>query len=93
MITVRESTAIKRNDILGYLERHGIQTRNLFAGNLLKQPCFDEMRQNNTGFRMIGDLRNTDLIMNNTFWIGVYPGMTDEMLEYMICMIRNYCSS
>ena len=52
----------------------------LFAGNLLKHPCFDEMRKTKTGYRVIGELVNTDTIMNQTFWVGIYPGMTDEML-------------
>ena len=60
----------------------------LFAGNLIKHPCFDEMRQNGTGYRVVGRLENTDRIMQDTFWIGVYPGMTDEMLDYMVKMIK-----
>ena len=55
----------------------------LFAGNITKQPVFDEMRKLGKGYRVIGDLSVTDSIMNNTFWIGVYPGMTDEMIDYM----------
>ncbi|MCF0185529.1 MAG: DegT/DnrJ/EryC1/StrS family aminotransferase, partial [Bacteroidaceae bacterium] len=62
---------------------HGVQTRMLFAGNLTKHPCFDQMRESGEGFRVIGDLKNTDTIMMNTFWVGVYPGMTDEMIDYM----------
>ena len=55
----------------------------LFAGNLIKHPCFDQMRMENKGYRIIGELENTDRIMNNSFWVGLYPGMTDEMLDYM----------
>ena len=79
---------INRNKVVEYIESKGIQTRNLFAGNLIKHPCFDELRENNTGYRVIGDLKNTDTIMNKTFWIGVYPGMTDEKLEYMAKIIK-----
>ena len=60
----------------------------LFAGNLTKHPCFDQMRAEGTGYRVVGDLKNTDYIMNNTFWVGVYPGMTDEMIDTMAQTIR-----
>ena len=83
-ITCRE--IIERNKVIAYLEGHGIQTRMLFAGNLVKHPCFDQMRITGTGYRIAGRLENTDVIMNNTFWIGIYPGMTDEMLGYMARM-------
>ena len=66
-----------------YLESKKIQTRMLFAGNLLRHPCFDEMRSTGEGFRVIGELENTDAIMSRSFWIGVYPGMNDNMLEFM----------
>ncbi len=74
---------ISRNRMVQYLEDHGIQTRMLFAGNLIKHPCFDKMRDSGDGYRVVGTLENTDRIMNDSFWIGVYPGMTDEMLDYM----------
>lgn len=83
---------IDRNKIVNYIENHGIQTRMLFAGNLVKHPCFDEMRKNNTGYRVIGDLTNTDRIMNDTFWLGVYPGMTDKKIDYMIKIIKKSVS-
>ncbi len=79
---------VNREKIVRSIEDKGIQTRMLFAGNLTKHPCFDEMRQSGTGYRVVGNLVNTDRIMNDTFWIGVYPGMTDEMLEYMASSIR-----
>ncbi|AFA49235.1 lipopolysaccharide biosynthesis protein RfbH [Acetobacterium woodii] len=75
---------IKRNEVIQHLEEKRIQTRMLFAGNLIKHPCFDEMRRVGVGYRVIGELKNTDVIMNDTFWIGVYPGMTDEMIDYMV---------
>ena len=74
---------IDREKVVSYIEGHGVQTRMLFAGNLTKHPCFDEMRKSGEGYRVVGDLATTDRIMTDTFWIGVYPGMTDEMLDYM----------
>ena len=74
---------VDRETVVPYIEEHGVQTRMLFAGNLTKHPCFDEMRKTGTGYRIVGDLKNTDRIMTDTFWVGVYPGMTDEMLDYM----------
>ena len=62
----------------------------LFAGNLLKHPCFDEMRAKGEGFRVVGELKNTDMVMERTFWIGVYPGMTEEMVDYMADVILNF---
>ena len=79
---------IERNKVVPFIESKGIQTRMLFAGNLTKHPCFDEMRRSGTGYRIVGNLENTDRIMQSTFWIGVYPGMTDEMLDYMIKVIK-----
>ena len=74
--------------MISYIESHGVQTRMLFVGNLIKHPCFDEMRKEKEGYRVVGSLQNTDRIMQDTFWVGVYPGMTDEMMEYMIRVIR-----
>ena len=75
--------AATRDTLVSYLEAHGVQTRMLFAGNLIKQPCFDDMRRSHTGYRVVGDLHVTDEIMTRTLWLGVYPDMTDEMLDYM----------
>ncbi len=75
---------IDRNKVVPYIESKGIQTRMLFAGNLIKHPCFDEMRRTGEGYRVVGVLENTDRIMRDTFWVGVYPGMTDEKIDYMI---------
>ena len=79
---------IDRNRVVAYIEEHGVQTRMLFAGNLTKHPCFDQMRQEGRGYRIVGELNNTDSIMNSTFWIGVYPGMTEEMIDYMAKIIK-----
>lgn len=86
MITCKEG--IDRNKMIDYIEGHGIQTRMLFAGNLIKHPCFDEMRATGRGFRVVGELTNTDRIMSDTFWVGVYPGMTDDMIDYMAKIIQ-----
>jgi len=79
---------VNRNEIVQYLEAKGIQTRMLFAGNLIKHPCFDSMRVTGQCYRVVGQLINTDLIMNNSFWVGVYPGMTEEMIDYMAKVIK-----
>ena len=86
LITCREG--VDRNKVVQYVEEHGVQTRMLFAGNLIKHPCFDEMRKTGEGYRVSGTLENTDRIMADTFWVGVYPGMTDEMIDYMAKTIR-----
>lgn len=86
LITCKEG--VDRKKIVPYIEKNGVQTRMLFAGNLTKHPCFDQMRENKTGYRIVGDLSNTDRIMNDTFWVGVYPGMTDKKLEYMAKIIK-----
>lgn len=82
MITCKDG--VNRNRVVNYLEENGIQTRNLFAGNLIKHPCFDEMRKKKKGYRVVGELENTDRVMNSGFWIGVYPGMEKKMLDCMI---------
>ena len=84
MITCKEKA--DRDKLVQNLENSRIQTRALFAGNLIKHPCFDQIRGSNQ-YRVVGDLKNTDTIMNNSFWIGVYPGMTKEMLDKMIRVI------
>lgn len=82
MITIREESGKSRNKVTGYLEDHGIQTRLLFSGNLILHPCFDTIRETES-YRVVGDLTNTNFIMNNTFWVGVYPGMTTEAIAYI----------
>lgn len=86
MLTCKEG--VDRKKVVPYIEEHGVQTRMLFAGNLLKHPCFDEMRAAGEGYRVAGSLTNTNRIMNDTFWVGVYPGMTDEKLDYMVKVIK-----
>lgn len=85
VMTVQEG--IDREKVVRYIESKGIQTRMLFSGNLVKHPCFDELRKSGQGFRIVGGLENTDRIMRDTFWVGVYPGMTDEAIDYMAGVI------
>lgn len=81
LITCTEG--VERSKVVPFIEEHGVQTRMLFAGNLIKHPCFNEMREREEGFRVVGTLENTDRIMTDTFWVGLYPGMNDEMIDYM----------
>ena len=85
LMTCKEG--IDRKRVVEYVEAHNVQTRHLFAGNLIKHPCFDQMRISGSGFRVVGDLSVTDRIMKDTFWVGVYPGMTDEMIDHMAKVI------
>lgn len=82
LIAVRPDSGLSRDEITRYLEAHNIQTRLLFSGNLIRHPCFDHIRDTDA-YRVVGNLRVTDFIMTNAFWVGVYPGMTDEMIDYM----------
>ena len=86
LLTCKED--VDRNQVVQYIEQHGVQTRMLFAGNLIKHPCFNQMRESGKGYRVVGDLKNTDYIMNHTFWVGVYPGMTEEMIDDMAKVIQ-----
>lgn len=90
LVTCKEG--VDRRAVVEALEDAGIQTRALFAGNLTKHPCFDEMRETGEGYRIVGDLHVTDSIMENTFWVGVYPGMTDAKIDYMADTIRKIVS-
>lgn len=86
LVAVRPESGLKRNDITKYIEDHGIQTRLLFSGNLVKHPCFDQIRGTDA-YRVAGSLEVTDFVMNSAFWVGVYPGMTDEMIDHMARII------
>ncbi len=87
LISVRPECGYDRNQVTKYIEAHNVQTRLLFSGNLIKHPCFDSIRGTDR-YRVSGGLENTDYIMNHTFWVGVYPGMTDEMIDYMAKVIK-----
>ena len=90
LMMVKDDAGFTRDDIVRYLESNHIQTRNLFAGNIVKQPCFDEMRVSGEGYRVVGSLENTDKVMTGAFWIGVYPGMNEAKIEYMIRKIHEF---
>ncbi len=85
LMTVKPGT--DRNRIVPYVESHGVQTRMLFAGNIIRHPCFDSIRGTDK-YRVIGNLPVTDRIMKDTFWVGMYPGMTEEKLDYMSDMLH-----
>ena len=86
LITCKEG--VDRKKVVPFIESKGVQTRMLFAGNLTKHPCFNQMREAKKGYRVVGELTNTDYIMENSFWVGVYPGMTDAMIDYMAETIK-----
>ncbi|MBJ6727757.1 lipopolysaccharide biosynthesis protein RfbH [Geomesophilobacter sediminis] len=90
LITVRDDAGFTRDQMVSHLERERIQTRMLFAGNLLKHPCFDEMRASGQGYRVVGELANTDRIMRDTFWVGVYPGLSAEMIARIAATMRRF---
>lgn len=89
LMTIKDPS-INRRDLLEYLEGKGIQTRLLFAGNITRQPLFEEYKNNKDSYRIVGGLKNTDLITTNSFWIGVYPGITEDMINYMTLNIEEY---
>ena len=82
LISVKPESGLNRNDVTRYIEDHQVQTRLLFSGNIIKHPCFNQLRDTDA-YRVAGSLEATEFILNNTFWVGVYPGMTDEMIDYM----------
>ena len=90
LLTVHENAGFSRDELVAFLEANGVQTRMLFAGNLLKHPCFDEMRRSGEGYRVVGDLSGTDRIMRRTFWLGVYPGLRPGMIECIVRLIHEF---
>ncbi len=90
LLSVRPESGLKRQKVTRFLEERNIQTRLLFSGNLIKHPCFDQIR-GTEAYRVVGGLANTDFVMENTFWVGVYPGMTDEMVEYIASSLIDIC--
>ena len=90
LITLTDKARFSRNDLAKFLEDNNIQTRNLFAGNILKHPCFESLTEG-VDYRVAGKLTNTDKIMNDSFWIGLYPGMGNEKIDFMIEKIREFC--
>ena len=90
LMTVRPDAGFTRNDLAKHLEAANIQTRNLFAGNIIRHPCFESMREG-IDYRVAGELKNTDTIMNSSLWIGLYPGMGYDRLDYMVETISGFC--
>ncbi|MBI2252210.1 MAG: lipopolysaccharide biosynthesis protein RfbH [Armatimonadetes bacterium] len=90
LLTVKENAPFSRDMIVNYFEKNNIQTRMLFAGNLIRHPAFDQMREKGRGYKIAGGLKNTDMVMKDTFWIGVYPGMTKEKLDYIIKVAEDF---
>ncbi|EAI5466339.1 lipopolysaccharide biosynthesis protein RfbH [Campylobacter lari] len=91
MITLKDGSKFTRNEFTSFLEECNIQTRTLFAGNIIRHPAFDSLEKDRD-YRVVGNLEVTEKIMNDSFWIGVYPGMSEEMIEYMICKIQEFCA-
>ncbi len=87
LISVRPEAGLNRNEVTKYIESKNVQTRLLFSGNIIKQPCFNEIRGTDA-YRVVGSMENSDFVVNNTFWVGVYPGMTDVMIDYMAQVIK-----
>ena len=87
LISVRPESGLNRNEIVKFIESKNVQTRLLFSGNIIRHPCFDQIRGSDL-YRVAGDLTNSDFVVNNTFWVGVYPGMTDAMIDYMAEVIK-----
>ncbi len=90
LMTVREGCGLKRSDIVQYIEEQGVQTRMLFSGNIIRHPCFDIYRDRGSGYRIVGDLKNTDRIMEDSFWVGLYPGMDEARLNRMSEVIHRF---
>ena len=86
LLSVKPGSGLKRDEITHFLEENNIQTRLLFSGNLTRHPCFDQIRGTDA-YRISGSLEVSDFITENTFWVGVYPGMTDAMIDHMAAMI------
>jgi len=92
MMTVADGVKFSRNELSEHLEKAGVQTRNLFAGNMIRHPLFAELKLGED-YKISGELKNTDKIMNDSFWVGVYPGMSDEKIEYIIKVIKEFISA
>ena len=89
-MTLSAEAPFSRNDLAEFLEKRNIQTRNLFSGNLIKHPCFEALEEGRD-YRIASSLDFTDAIMNRALWIGVYPGMSMEKLNYMAESILSFC--
>jgi CDP-6-deoxy-D-xylo-4-hexulose-3-dehydrase len=92
LLTIKDNAPFARADIVNFLEDRKIQTRNLFAGNITRHPCFESLVLNKN-YRVVGNLVHTDKIMHDSFWLGVYPGMGEQALTYMIDSIKEFAAS
>lgn len=86
LLSVKENAPFTRNALVEHLEEKRIGSRLLFGGNMVRQPAYEGLK-----YRVVGNLKNTDYVMENTFWIGLYPGLTEEMLDYVVSVIRGFC--
>jgi dTDP-4-amino-4,6-dideoxygalactose transaminase len=86
-ITIREGAPFDRNELVHHLEERKIATRLLFGGNLTRQPAYEDVE-----FRAVGELPNSDVVMNRSFWIGVYPGLSEEMIDFVISEFESFAS-
>ena len=91
IIAVRNNSLKTADELVTELERYNIQTRRLFAGNILRHPCFENLEENKD-YRIVGSMENTDFTMNHAFWVGVYPGMTKDKLDYIVKVIKKVMS-
>ena len=89
-MTLKEDAPFTRNELAEFLEKRNIQTRNLFSGNLTRHPCF-ELLEEGRDYRIASSLEQTEVIMNRALWVGVYPGMSIEKLDYMAESIISFC--
>ena len=89
LIILKDGAKFTRNEIVSFLEKNNIQTRNLFAGNMLRHPMFESLTEN-VDYRVVGELKNTDKIMNDAFWIGVYPGLNEDEINYIVKTIKEF---
>ena len=89
LIILKDGAKFTRNEIVSFLEKNNIQTRNLFAGNMLRHPMFESLTEN-VDYRLVGELKNTDKIMNDAFWIGVYPGLSEDEINYIVKTIKEF---
>ncbi|MFM6133367.1 MAG: DegT/DnrJ/EryC1/StrS family aminotransferase, partial [Sphaerospermopsis kisseleviana] len=88
LISVKENVGFNRYELVKYLEENKITTRLLFGGNLIRQPAYKDLK-----YRVVGELKNTDYVMNHSFWVGVYPGLDQEKLSFMTTQIRKFFQS
>ncbi|HTW97687.1 MAG TPA: DegT/DnrJ/EryC1/StrS family aminotransferase, partial [Acidimicrobiales bacterium] len=91
LMSVKESAPFSRDELVAHLERRRVQTRMLFAGNLVRHPCFEALGPPGEAYRVVGDLSETDRLMERALWIGVYPGMSEDQLDYMADQVGAFC--